>query len=1030
MTHVGLLKWFDITKGFGKLESPNIGDVFVHKNNFLFSPKNLRIGSVLIFEIEINSRGLNALKISYPESFEDFKVILTHIERNPIISLGVVIEKKNKWGQLYRSNEHKTCNLIDDALNSLLRSIKSTQLIEYFTKYYEEQAPFLSELATIRYFNFTRKQIHSLPITLNDHLLFEFEALHPQYKNNPPQDLLDQLKRFIEFPVDVNSFLIKILFSYYIKKTNNSTLFLVWQKKEHRTELHLDNSADKINEDDSFYAFPQEMFLENSSKIEILDFKRLFNQPNGHQLGINVANKKIISLEQFNKHEIDDIIKILDHIALIEFPRSLIVQLNDKILRLLNDDISNPLTPEAINSFKQNIDFIKSRDRYIDYERLIEGINNSITDHSKFILWKESKYFNIGIEILHEYSSNLSYSDFLQTSYQFQLDYFIKSLNKIEEINGLSSFGLLTYLAIESPINSIDYYFHNLSNVYQSVFWLNFAKDRNYCTDEIYNKYESIPYTASDFNSFVINSESLQELYISNELVANIKYFFSRTPYKPLDFDYDFDLTQKRSLINGIIETTSDFDNKKVIDLFKHLLYKVEIHELLPLCKAFIPKHINSSIIELDTILKYIYNIRLDSKNFDDICIYISENVNSITRVEMWLDNYIKSININEPIEIFYHIPSDKQPKLFKKIFSFFDKNKAIPTQAQFDKLKSLLLIDTVNIDVKICIRVLDSLKSENNYIGENDLTEIICRHINENELNLVKIKDLFQLCTGRTWITKGETLKKWFIKLENNLYSVKDDSIIIGDCSHEIDKTSKSITIDGEVYPFEWVKINNDFLEKKYEIPVGIIFCDASNSQKDSSLNIPFNWCCNSKCYSPCQSDHNHLEWTEFSLRDFIRILNIQYDYDKYYRFVGLVNRVNRLLDKLKCNSCNKILRDAKTSEFAFYKVTTFHCTNLNCTEYNHSIYLNHCLNIRCLNVVDSRISKTCPHGLIICDTCGDCCSHNMLENRLNNLKTNGIFNKSNPRHIKLQFIVDNKLGHKELNERYDYQSGDKLLT
>ena len=45
----------------------------------------------------------------------------------------------------------------------------------------------------------------------------------------------------------------------------------------------------------------------------------------------------------------------------------------------------------------------------------------------------------------------------------------------------------------------------------------------------------------------------------------------------------------------------------------------------------------------------------------------------------------------------------------------------------------------------------------------------------------------------------------------------------------------------------------------------------------------------------------------------------------------------------------------------------------------------------------------------------------------RYQNLLTNAAFNPNNSRHQKLKFQVDNKLGHLERNEVYNYKTGEK---
>jgi hypothetical protein len=79
-------------------------------------------------------------------------------------------------------------------------------------------------------------------------------------------------------------------------------------------------------------------------------------------------------------------------------------------------------------------------------------------------------------------------------------------------------------------------------------------------------------------------------------------------------------------------------------------------------------------------------------------------------------------------------------------------------------------------------------------------------------------------------------------------------------------------------------------------------------------------------------------------------------------------------------------------------------------------------------LNIVDSRVSVTCPNGWYICDECGDCCSQVKIDKRYNDLLTNNAYNPDNEWHLKLKNQVDSKLGHKERQERFNYKTGQRI--
>jgi ribosomal protein L37AE/L43A len=74
--------------------------------------------------------------------------------------------------------------------------------------------------------------------------------------------------------------------------------------------------------------------------------------------------------------------------------------------------------------------------------------------------------------------------------------------------------------------------------------------------------------------------------------------------------------------------------------------------------------------------------------------------------------------------------------------------------------------------------------------------------------------------------------------------------------------------------------------------------------------------------------------------------------------------------------------------------------------------------LNGKCNNIIDSRISLKCDNGLIICENCGSCCSHDQLRRRLEKLKLTGGY--INPNLIK---SVNEKLAHLERGEYFCYK-------
>lgn len=217
--------------------------------------------------------------------------------------------------------------------------------------------------------------------------------------------------------------------------------------------------------------------------------------------------------------------------------------------------------------------------------------------------------------------------------------------------------------------------------------------------------------------------------------------------------------------------------------------------------------------------------------------------------------------------------------------------------------------------------------------------------------------------------------------------------------------------------------------LQREDKPPAGITYCEGRLAHiPDKFHNREFWWCSNQQCYQNCETHHSPEKWRDYTLLDFCRILGFNLHTisvvgesafnGHYYKFISLINRFNRLWERLYCTCCNQVMYPSDVSHFAAYSVVRFSCVNETCQEHRKDVYLNHCLNGRCNHIIDSRISKRCVNGLFICEKCGSCCSHAMLTRRLNNLlKTGGYI------HRNLIYCVEHKLGHLERGEYFCYK-------
>ena len=1027
MKYLGLLKWFDDVRGFGKIGTPDNGDVFIHQNNFAERPEKLLKATSLLFETKKDNRGISAINAKPPSFYEDFKTILSYLKKNPSISIEVTITGKSRWGNQYKRNEFKSYNLVECSLHQLLRKKQAPEIFEFFKNYFDEQYPKEGSEFGTKYFEITKEKIKGLKLELNDSFLAEFES-----KNSKQKDT-----RILAMPTFVdssaNNFLIQKLFAYYLTKADAELLFEVWKNKTHLINSSSFNYFGEDSSEEITFEFPAEIFLKNYSIISSHDLNRIISQSNGVQIITQIVKNKISNLEAISKNSVDEILKSIQIISKVEIVSELKELVTIKLLELLGKCDFVEVKKETIDIFKIFLEILKSKNNNLNYESTIQVFNESVSAETRFILWQATRYFQPEKDFFDAHFAQLSYSDFLNAPDEFHAEYFSNHLSKIEEFDTIENFCQLTFLIIETPHKVIQDIFPRLQLKYQAAYWLNFPKGDSYWGKYYQANYETadIPFKCANFISYLQNATSLSDLLLASELTNKIqeRYRAKTSNHSNNEGFLKLDKQERNKMIQEFLLQVRETSSAQLVEVFKVALSKCVNEECVSLCKAFIPKFINEGVVNLDELIEIIRNIETDTKYRQAIFSYISEGTSKFERVALWFKGYTSKVDFNEVIEVFDMFQLNEQPNLLRKVFSLMQRNKITPVENCIAQLSTLATNQKLNLDVRICFTIIKSLRSEQNYIGENILSEIVCQYVNENVSEIVQIYDLFQECRGRTWMTVGDGAQKnWFLNIEGKEFPVDNDSVNVNGNHYSFDKEKRTVEIEGESYSFKWSKKENNLFGKLYDKPIGITFCDAVKSQKDETLNRNFYWCCNSKCYAPCQTDHIHLEWNKYSLRDFIKILKLPLEEDKFYRFVSVVNRANRLMKKLKCNSCNHLLRDTKTSEFAFYRVTTFHCTNSDCSELHKIVYLNHCLNWKCNNVVDSRISTTCPNGWYICDSCNNCCSQDKLEKRLASLITNNAFYPNNPRHQKLKHQVDNKLGHMEREEKFNYRTGERV--
>jgi hypothetical protein len=963
MLNIGLIKWFNLEKGYGIIATNKIlannfevsatqkirDGVFLHIQNWLepFAPINIQELIPVVFKVEIEKNRNTAKKCKYfTNTIENWKCIISCTGNSELITLE------------YSQNKHEI-NIIEYVLYSLTNTFSADILLEELNS--------------------------TLKSNTSDEILIRFKtflAVHKKTENI-------KLKELIESSI-----------CKYIRHANPAIKFDYWKEGVLANELLLNEDLLKLSIELTFQDL--ELLKNSFVSCEIINL-------------ILLRKLKIIE-EKFDDIPFKSFDNYLQLIDIEAFKIKIINDLNrlakSHYLDLINNKIRQinvtlPSDLSFIDGINESIPNFLNEEVRIDIHAYIENHISESQDYQIVIYACLNNYLANAEEKLFNIMSSFTNED-LKTIFlskkQFSSDFKPKILKGLID----KSYLLSTILQIAKDSENNDL-FIEIDNI-------------------IFNKYK---------NEYF----SLWKNKIGNIL-----------PFDYLVSFFDDDQEKYNTLKEWVSES----------------LISPEIVNSILISKLLLLKSIDNQT-EFNTsynIIKYLIGNSLDQIE------PIKLLKNNIYDLLLWNFDVIEIFDFNVLKGKFIYFPPFDQVIILRKLFSLKVQGKF---DLSLDKLNELSRIDSdlyktnqelnyVKLDIStyLIIKVLTSYKLNGRFLLEHELLNLVLKNLIGDKKHRFKLSYYFEKCKGREiaewdWNTSGKIKKIPFgdnrhyfaIEFEYDDILIEKVKAIPGrkwnderqfwgvpaEYENEVLTFAKDnkffIDFDGKSYT------NNSHLAvlKRVEIPNGIKFCEGRLANKiDATLKREFWWCAGRSCYGKCETIHSFEEWRIYSLLDFCEILEINTDEvnsigdfipkGHYYQFIGLINRFNRLLDKIYCQSCDEILHPFETGHFAAHTIVRFCCVNNDCMEYQVPIYLNHCLNGQCNGIIDSRVSKKCSNGLFICDTCGSCCSHQMLKRRLDNLVVVGGYIHDN-----LRFAVSKKLGHLERAEYFCYKCA-KLMV
>jgi cold shock CspA family protein len=140
LTQIGIVKWFDDTKGFGIVGGSNNEDYFLHLNSFEGKWTELKKGVVVCFK-----PGKKKGKKSTPANncrkakLSDLPSALKLLKTNREIVIELISRGISRWGNPYKRKRNRTFDILELFFESVFREVDSPDILSELQKAWKDQ---------------------------------------------------------------------------------------------------------------------------------------------------------------------------------------------------------------------------------------------------------------------------------------------------------------------------------------------------------------------------------------------------------------------------------------------------------------------------------------------------------------------------------------------------------------------------------------------------------------------------------------------------------------------------------------------------------------------------------------------------------------------------------------------------------------------------------------------------------------------------------------------------------------------------
>lgn len=459
------------------------------------------------------------------------------------------------------------------------------------------------------------------------------------------------------------------------------------------------------------------------------------------------------------------------------------------------------------------------------------------------------------------------------------------------------------------------------------------------------------------------------ENYINNKIIRYVKYFKD-----------DDDSLLKNKIINNKIELS----NKDYFDIYANNIFSFK--KIL-----FI---LDKTVLEY--IVTYLFNNYQNILDIDDFIIDYILKIYNDNEILSLIDNNDNKISILEGL---FKSKNRFQDYLLYNMFEFLNeasRNKLISYHIN-NNIDLELLQNLLNKNYDDCKQILSNI-----FIKESLINHSICIFLIKHDflLNIDQqyLSKLIKYLYDHNYSFTNEQFKYSindfkYISLNNylNLFYLFNNLTHenLAENINEYTKIFKNIEI---IDLLKLPKCKGRTKIQKIENNLDVFYQKSTNNMPETDIrgipiscegrlatnvrdNIPPEyskyWCRNKLCYEVVFNENSEIEFSKIS---------------------GFVNKFNLKIKHIRCTKCLKLLKPINNSNYNYYYNNYFRCENSDCENFQNEtesrdtindkiIYIHHCNNSKCNNIIDSRFSVRCNNNWLICNKCSFCCNNKTLD-------------------------------------------------